>query len=206
MQACRHCGAKLTIPFLAPGNAPFPNAYLSKDQLSSPLTFYPLCAASSRKRNELGQFFLQAPYNRNQFHYDSSMHSSRKIVFTNGCFDILHRGHYELLAFCKTMGKVTVGLNSDESIRRLKGPSRPINCEADRVFALESCRYVDEIIVFDEDNPIKLITELKPDVIVKGGDYKIEDVIGSDLAQVVLFPFITGNSTTNLISKMGLEL
>ena len=134
------------------------------------------------------------------------MNSSKKIVFTNGCFDILHRGHYELLAFCKTMGRVTVGINSDESIRRLKGLSRPINREDDRVFALECCRYVDEVIVFNEDTPIKIITELKPDVIVKGSDYKIKDVIGADLAQVVLFPFIAGISTSNLISKMGLEL
>ena len=134
------------------------------------------------------------------------MHSSKKIVFTNGCFDILHRGHYELLAFCKTMGRVTVGINSDESIRRLKGLSRPINREDDRVFALECCRYVDEVIVFNEDTPIKIITELKPDVIVKGSDYKIKDVIGADLAQVVLFPFIAGISTSNLISKIGLEL
>lgn len=134
------------------------------------------------------------------------MQSSQKVVFTNGCFDILHRGHYELLAFCKTMGKVTVGLNSDESIRRLKGQNRPINREDDRVFALQSCRYVDDVIIFDEDTPIRLITELKPDVIVKGGDYKVEDVIGSELAQVVLFPFIPGVSTSNLISKMYLEL
>jgi D-beta-D-heptose 7-phosphate kinase/D-beta-D-heptose 1-phosphate adenosyltransferase len=134
------------------------------------------------------------------------MHSSKKIIFTNGCFDILHRGHYELLAFCKTMGRVTVGLNSDESIRRLKGPSRPVNRESDRIFALECCRYVDEVIIFDEDTPIKIITELKPDVIVKGSDYKIKDVVGANLAQVVLFPFVAGISTSNLISKMGLEL
>ena len=104
------------------------------------------------------------------------------------------------------MGRVTVGINSDESIRRLKGLSRPINREDDRVFALECCRYVDEVIVFNEDTPIKIITELKPDVIVKGSDYKIKDVIGADLAQVVLFPFIAGISTSNLISKIGLEL
>jgi D-beta-D-heptose 7-phosphate kinase/D-beta-D-heptose 1-phosphate adenosyltransferase len=104
------------------------------------------------------------------------------------------------------MGRVTVGINSDESVRRLKGPSRPINREGDRVFALESCRYVDEVIIFHEDTPIKIIVELKPDVIVKGGDYKMKDVVGADLAQVVLFPFIAGISTSNLISKLDLEL
>ena len=133
-------------------------------------------------------------------------------VFTNGCFDILHKGHVQLLEFCKhykgvsfagrsLFPRVVVGLNSDASVKRLKGDSRPINNERDRAFLLESLKYVDEVIIFDEETPYELIKKVKPDYIVKGGDYKKESVVGNDLAEVVIYNYIDGYSTTNIISK-----
>lgn len=124
-----------------------------------------------------------------------------KLVFTNGCFDILHRGHVELLQYCKSIGYVVVGLNSDESIRRLKGSSRPINNQNDRRDVLLSLRCVDAVIIFDEDTPYQLIQRLSPDVIVKGGDYRPEDVVGRDMAPVRIFNSVPGYSTTSLIER-----
>jgi D-beta-D-heptose 7-phosphate kinase/D-beta-D-heptose 1-phosphate adenosyltransferase len=123
-------------------------------------------------------------------------------IFTNGCFDILHRGHVELLRYCKTLGYVIVGLNSDESVRRLKGESRPYNNERDREVILSSCKYVDEVIIFDESSPYNLIKEIKPDIIVKGGDYKIEDVVGKDICEVKIFQYLAGYSTTRILEKI----
>lgn len=123
-----------------------------------------------------------------------------KVIFTNGCFDILHRGHFELLKYCKSLGAtVIVGLNSDKSVKKLKGESRPFNNQKDRKFALESCRYVDHVIIFDETTPYDLINRLKPDIIVKGGDYKKKDVVGHDIAKVKIFKFVKGYSTTNVL-------
>jgi D-beta-D-heptose 7-phosphate kinase/D-beta-D-heptose 1-phosphate adenosyltransferase len=107
-----------------------------------------------------------------------------KFVFTNGCFDILHRGHVELLQYCKSLGYVIVGLNSDESIRRLKGRNRPVNNQNDRRDVLLALRCVDAVVIFDEDTPYQLIQRLAPDIIVKGGDYQPEDVVGRDIAPV----------------------
>lgn len=123
-------------------------------------------------------------------------------VFTNGCFDILHKGHVELLAYCKSLGHVTVGLNSDESVKRLKGISRPMNTEIDRKRILEALRYVDEVIIFQEDTPYNLITKIKPDLIVKGGDYRPNEVIGSDICEVRIFNTLNGYSTTSLINRI----
>ena len=129
--------------------------------------------------------------------------SNLNTVFTNGCFDILHAGHIGLLEHCRKIGdKVIVGLNSDESVSRLKGPSRPINSINDRKRVLESIKYVDEVIVFQEDTPEKIIEKLKPNIIVKGGDYKKEDVVGFKTSQVIIFPFIEGLSTTKTISNI----
>jgi len=127
-----------------------------------------------------------------------------KLVFTNGCFDIIHRGHIEYLKKSKSMGyKLVVGLNSDTSIRRLKGDSRPINNQEDRKTVLESLDCVDEVIIFNEDTPYELIKKLKPDLITKGGDYKsIEEVVGHDLAEVELIPYLEGYSTTNIVEKI----
>ena len=126
-----------------------------------------------------------------------------KIVFTNGCFDLLHRGHIELLKYCKEIGdKVFVGINSDSSVERLKGPSRPINNQEDRKFFLESLIYVDKVFVFDEDTPYNLIKHLNPSVIVKGGDYTIKDVVGNDICKVVIFDNVEGYSTTKKIQDI----
>lgn len=123
-------------------------------------------------------------------------------VFTNGCFDVLHKGHVELLAYCKSLGRVTVGLNSDDSVKRLKGLSRPLNNESDRKRILEALRYVDEVVIFEENTPYELIRRLKPDFIVKGGDYRAHEVIGSDLCEVRIFETVDGYSTTEFINRI----
>ena len=125
------------------------------------------------------------------------------LVFTNGCFDIIHRGHLELLKYCKSIGeKVVVGLNSDNSVKKLKGFKRPINEQLDRKFLLESLIYVDNVILFDQDTPYELIKKIKPDIIVKGGDYKIKDVIGNDISEVRIFKYVKGYSTTKKIKDI----
>ena len=126
------------------------------------------------------------------------------IVFTNGCFDVLHRGHIDYLEKSKKLGtKLVIGLNSDASVRRLK-IGRPINTQEDRKFVLLSLRCVDEVIIFDDDTPLNLIQSLKPNIITKGGDYKISEVVGSDIVpQTVIIPFLPGYSTTNILNKMS---
>lgn len=126
-----------------------------------------------------------------------------KCIFTNGCFDILHRGHLELLKYCKSIGgKVVVGLNSDNSVKNLKGFKRPINSQKDRKFLLESLIYVDDVIIFDQNTPHELIKSIKPDIIVKGGDYKVEDVIGNNISEVRIFKYVKGYSTTKKIKDI----
>lgn len=126
------------------------------------------------------------------------------IVFTNGCFDVLHRGHVEYLQKSKALGKLlVVGINSDESVKRLKGPSRPINNERDREFMLKSLACVDEVLVFKEDTPRAIIEALRPNIITKGGDYNVEDVVGHDIVpQTYIIPFTYGYSTTNIIERI----
>jgi D-beta-D-heptose 7-phosphate kinase/D-beta-D-heptose 1-phosphate adenosyltransferase len=127
----------------------------------------------------------------------------QKTVFTNGCFDIIHRGHIELLEKSKDLGdRLVVGLNSDESIKRLKGVDRPIMNQEDRKKTLESLRFVNEVIIFNEDTPYNLIKEVKPDIITKGGDYKIDEVVGNDLTRVVIIPYVGGYSTTGILSDV----
>ena len=126
------------------------------------------------------------------------------LVFTNGCFDVIHRGHIELLRFCKGEGNtVFVGINSDKSVKRLKGESRPINNQEDRKLILESLKYVDKVFVFDEDTPYNLIKSINPDVIVKGSDYKKEEVVGADLCEVSIFENVEGYSTTKTIQNIS---
>lgn len=128
-----------------------------------------------------------------------------KIVFTNGCFDILHRGHVEYLQKAKELGDLLIlGLNSDLSVKRLKGENRPINNEEDRAIVLSALECVDFIIIFDEDTPFELLKNLKPDILVKGGDYKLENVIGREFAkETVLIDFVDGYSTTKIINKIN---
>jgi D-beta-D-heptose 7-phosphate kinase/D-beta-D-heptose 1-phosphate adenosyltransferase len=125
-------------------------------------------------------------------------------VFTNGCFDILHRGHIEYLKQSRALGnRLVVGLNSDASIKRLKGADRPINSEQDRKAVLEALDCVDEVIVFDEDTPEQLIRRLRPDVITKGGDYQAQDVVGRDLVKsVIILPYVKDTSTSNIIDRI----
>ena len=128
---------------------------------------------------------------------------SDKTVFTNGCFDIIHRGHLELLKYCRDIGSyVVVGLNSDDSVKRLKGSERPYFNEQDRKFLLESLSCVDEVHIFDEDTPYNIISKLKPDIIVKGGDYVPSEVVGNDISDVIIFNFVDGYSTTKILDKM----
>lgn len=130
----------------------------------------------------------------------------QKIVFTNGCFDILHRGHVFYLQEAKKRGDILiVGLNSDSSVKRLKGDTRPINTELDRAAVLEALKCIDYIVVFEEDTPYNLIKEVKPDILVKGGDYKIENVIGREFAkEIVLIDFQEGYSSSNVIHRLKL--
>ncbi|EGK8097695.1 D-glycero-beta-D-manno-heptose-7-phosphate kinase [Campylobacter lari] len=129
---------------------------------------------------------------------------NQKVVFTNGCFDIMHYGHIKYLEKAKKLGDIlVVGLNSDESVKRLKGNSRPINLEFQRACMLASMYFVDYVVIFDEDTPYELIEFLKPDVLVKGADYKDKEVVGSNLVKKVeLIDFEDGFSTTNIINRI----
>lgn len=125
---------------------------------------------------------------------------NKRVVFTNGCFDVLHKGHLTLLKEARSLGdKLIVGLNSDDSIKRLKGNNRPFNNVNTRREQLELIPYVDEVVVFEEDTPYELIKELTPDLIVKGGDYTVEEIVGHDLAPVHIVPTVEGYSTTKII-------
>lgn len=132
---------------------------------------------------------------------------SKRIVFTNGCFDILHAGHISCLEASKELGDIlVVGLNTDDSVKRLKGNERPINAWADRALVLSRLRCVDYVIGFDEDTPIDLIKALKPNIITKGGDYRASEMIGSSFVksyggEVVILPYVNGNSTTDIVKK-----
>jgi D-beta-D-heptose 7-phosphate kinase/D-beta-D-heptose 1-phosphate adenosyltransferase len=126
------------------------------------------------------------------------------VVFTNGCFDILHAGHIRCLQWARSQGdRLVVGLNSDASIRRLKGPGRPVNHENDRLEVLAALRCVDEVHLFDEDTPYELVKRVRPEILVKGEDYRDKVVVGADLVKEVRFaPIFAGRSTTNAISRI----
>lgn len=129
----------------------------------------------------------------------------KKIVFTNGCFDILHAGHVSILEFSRGKGDVLiVGLNSDASVKRLKGPARPVNLQADRALVLAALESVSAVCIFEEDTPYELIQQVRPDVLVKGGDYKPGEIVGREFAgKVVRFKLLQGRSTTNIIKKVS---
>ncbi|MGM0607047.1 MAG: D-glycero-beta-D-manno-heptose 1-phosphate adenylyltransferase [Candidatus Muiribacteriota bacterium] len=138
---------------------------------------------------------------------DKIKEEGKKIVFTNGCFDIIHAGHISYLNKAAGLGDfLIVGLNSDSSIKRLKGEGRPVNNENARKTVMEALKMVDAVFVFEEDTPIKLIKAVKPDYLVKGGDYKKEEVVGFDFlkkynGQVVIIDYVPGYSTTEIINS-----
>jgi D-glycero-beta-D-manno-heptose 1-phosphate adenylyltransferase len=133
----------------------------------------------------------------------------KKVVFTNGCFDILHRGHVEYLQKAKSLGDILiVGLNTDASVRRLKGAVRPIVCEEDRAVVLSALSAVDHVCLFDEDTPFEIIRDLVPDVLVKGADWAIEKVVGKDIVEhaggvVRTIEFLPDRSTTSIIDRIA---
>ncbi|MFA7326089.1 MAG: D-glycero-beta-D-manno-heptose 1-phosphate adenylyltransferase [Candidatus Kapaibacterium sp.] len=133
----------------------------------------------------------------------------KTIVFTNGCFDILHSGHVFYLQKAKQQGDILIlGLNSDASVRRLKGEKRPINTENDRAIVISELKSIDYVVIFEEDTPQEIISLIVPDILVKGGDYKKEDVVGKDIVEsnggeVVIIPFVDGKSTTSIINKIN---
>lgn len=133
---------------------------------------------------------------------------NKKIVFTNGCFDILHIGHIRYLKKAKELGDILfIGLNSNSSVKRLKGKKRPINHEKDRAEILLALEAVDYVSIFEEDTPYELIKKLKPNVLVKGGDWDIDEIVGSDIVkdsggEVLNINYVEGKSTTNIIDKI----
>jgi rfaE bifunctional protein nucleotidyltransferase chain/domain len=133
---------------------------------------------------------------------------SEKLVFTNGCFDLVHRGHLEYLMKAADIGsKLVIGLNSDSSVRNIKGDSRPINDEESRAELLASFSFVDMVIIFEEETPLELIKFLTPKILVKGSDYKIEEIVGYDYVkrtggEIVTMNFLSGYSSTNIIKKI----
>lgn len=132
---------------------------------------------------------------------------NKTVVFTNGCFDLLHIGHVRYLKEARALGDIlVVGINSDDSVKRLKGPTRPIQNESDRAEILSSLGAVDFTVIFTEDTPAKLIEKVRPDILVKGGDWKPEQIVGSDFVmsyggKVLSLQFVEGRSTTKLIEK-----
>lgn len=143
---------------------------------------------------------------------EMAMHVNRfkgkKVVFTNGCFDILHKGHVQYLAKAADLGDYFIlGLNSDRSVKALKGESRPVNNEVDRALVLSALHFIDAIVIFDEDTPENLIKQVNPDVLVKGGDWKPDQIVGADFVkskggEVMVIDFVDGYSTTSTIEKI----
>ena len=137
--------------------------------------------------------------------------TDEKIVFTNGCFDLLHYGHIHYLSQAKDLGdRLIVGVNSDQSVARLKGPGRPIKNENTRLHILATFSFVDTVVLFENDTPYELIKELMPDVLVKGGDWQPDQIVGADLVaasggEIHSLPFIEGYSTTNFVNKIKEE-
>jgi rfaE bifunctional protein nucleotidyltransferase chain/domain len=133
----------------------------------------------------------------------------KKIVFTNGCFDLLHSGHIIYLSKAASLGDcLIVGLNSDASVKRLKGPSRPLQNEESRALILASLQFVSIVVLFDEDTPYELIRKVNPDILAKGADYKPEEIVGYDIVkakggEIVTIDLVEGQSTTGLIKKMN---
>jgi glycerol-3-phosphate cytidylyltransferase len=132
----------------------------------------------------------------------------KKIVFTNGCFDLIHKGHIYLIRESKKLGDILfIGLNSDLSVKKIKGEKRPILKEEDRSFIIDNIKGVDYVVLFDEETPEKLIMEIEPDVLVKGGDYKEGEIVGAEFVKkkggkVIVIPYLEGFSTTEIIKRI----
>lgn len=130
------------------------------------------------------------------------------MVFTNGVFDLLHPGHIDLLTAARAAGDaLVVGMNSDDSVRRLKGPTRPVKKEADRAYVLAALECVDQVVTFSEDTPLELVKRLRPDIIVKGGDYAEDTIVGAEEVKswggrVIVVPLTPGQSTTRIVERM----
>lgn len=179
------------------------------------------CIAQGLNIEEAGQVAFQAGamYVRNRHnrpiipaelvenkivHPDDLLHHDFKLAFTNGCFDILHPGHVSMLEFAKSKGdKLVVAVNSDASVKRLKGPTRPVNVMEDRMAVLAAMECVDFVVAFEEDTPLETLKRVQPEVLVKGADYAVEDIVGHDLvSEVHRAPIIQGKSTTSIINKV----
>ncbi|HSE87955.1 MAG TPA: D-glycero-beta-D-manno-heptose 1-phosphate adenylyltransferase [Candidatus Binatia bacterium] len=138
----------------------------------------------------------------------SARTNGKIVVFTNGCFDLLHRGHVHLLRSAKALGDLLiVAINSDQSVKSIKGPTRPVRSETDRLELIASMEMVNYVLLFDEPDPYNLISVLRPNILVKGGDWPAEEVIGGDIVQenggkVVVIPYLKGFSTTEIIAKI----
>jgi D-beta-D-heptose 7-phosphate kinase/D-beta-D-heptose 1-phosphate adenosyltransferase len=151
---------------------------------------------------------LQHYYPDAQAFLQAHPHRPATLCFTNGCFDLLHPGHVKYLEDVRALGDfLVVGLNSDASVARLKGPSRPLQDERARAMVLLGLRSVDAVVKFDEDTPLDLITALQPDILAKGGDYTADTVVGRDVVEarggrVVLVPFLPGHSTSAIVDRI----
>lgn len=160
------------------------------------MEFYKLINEKIIKRNEISAWALDWKKN------------NQSIVFTNGCFDLLHYGHVDYLIKAKELGDIlVVGLNSDASVKKLKGDSRPIMNQHARATLLASLTFVDAVVIFEDETPEDLIKTIIPDVLVKGGDYKYEDIVGADFVSVTgglveVIPFVEGYSTSDIIKKL----
>ncbi len=134
---------------------------------------------------------------------------SGRVVFTNGVFDLIHPGHIDVLSEARARGdSLLVGLNTDASVNRLKGPGRPVRTESERAYVLAALEMVDAVVLFDDDTPLKLVVALEPDVIVKGGDYTVETIVGAREViarggEAVVVPLTPGQSTTSIIEKLS---
>ena len=134
-----------------------------------------------------------------------------KVVFTNGVFDLLHPGHVDVLTAARSRGDaLIVGINTDQSVARLKGPSRPVRNQAERSFVLAALEAVDLVVLFEQDTPLELVRALRPDVIVKGGDYTVDSIVGASEVQgwggeVVVVPLTPGQSTSSIIEKLSAQ-
>ena len=147
------------------------------------------------------------PFDQIESLFSDSFREQHKLVFTNGCFDVLHRGHIYYLSRARELGDLLVlGLNSDESVSRLKGPGRPVNQQQARAEVLGGLAFVDHIVIFPEDTPLNLINAVRPHVLIKGGDYKVNEIVGyqevsSWGGKVITIPLLEGYSSTSIIDR-----